>query len=264
MQSGPALPGKDQVYHMSWSKMVLILVIFPLQKSGKLVPKEVRCMARCLGHAADAILCREVFMSQSTMFWWRWIILGLLTKLFLNSQKKPFSSLCCPAKEMCLQFSGRNMGFRVRDLHSHHSLKVLSHQWVASQDFKLDCLKLVPSILSLKKKKIYIYIYIYTHTHTHILIVFPPVFQVSCSRISVRHILDLRSPPTLSSLIFLAVLGLHCGAQAFLAMVRELSCPHGVDDLSSLTRVWTESPCLGRWVLATDLPGKSPCFLFEC
>ena len=167
MQSGPALPGKDQVYHMSWSKMVLILVIFPLQKSGKLVPKEVRCMARCLGHAADAILCREVFMSQSTMFWWRWIILGLLTKLFLNSQKKPFSSLCGPAKEMCLQFSGRNMGFRVRDLHSHHSLKVLSHQWVASQDFKLDCLKLVPSILSLKKKKIYIYIYIHTHTHTH-------------------------------------------------------------------------------------------------
>ena len=89
MQLGPALPRKDQVHHISWSKMVLILVIFHPQKSGKLVPKEVRCVARCPGHAADAILCREVFIPQSMMFQWRWIILGLLTKLFLNSQKNP-------------------------------------------------------------------------------------------------------------------------------------------------------------------------------
>ena len=92
------------------------------------MPKEVRCMARCLGHVADAILCREVFMPQSMMFPRRWIVLGPLTKLFLNSHKNPCSSLRGPAKEMCLQFSGRNMGFRVRDLHSHHSLKVLAHQ----------------------------------------------------------------------------------------------------------------------------------------
>lgn len=71
MQLRPALPGTDQVHHMSWSKMVLILVIFHLQKSGKLMPKEVRCMARCLGHAADAILCREIFKPQSMMFQWR-------------------------------------------------------------------------------------------------------------------------------------------------------------------------------------------------
>ena len=114
MQLGPALPRKDQVHHISWSKMVLILVIFHPQKSGKLVPKEVRCVARCPGHAADAILCREVFIPQSMMFQWRWIILGLLTKLFLNSQKNPCSSLRGPAKETCVQFSGRNMGFRVR------------------------------------------------------------------------------------------------------------------------------------------------------
>ena len=92
------------------------------------MPKEVRCMARCLGHAADAILCRKVFMPQSMMFRRRWILLGPLTKLFLNSHKNPCSSLHGPAKETCLQFSGRNMGFRVRDLHSHHSLKVLAHQ----------------------------------------------------------------------------------------------------------------------------------------
>ena len=71
VQLGPALPGADQVHHMSWSKVVLILVIFHLQKSGKLMPKEVRCMARCLGHVADAILCREVFKPQFMMFRWR-------------------------------------------------------------------------------------------------------------------------------------------------------------------------------------------------
>ena len=39
VQLGPALPGADQVHHMSWSKVVLILVIFHLQKKWKAYAK---------------------------------------------------------------------------------------------------------------------------------------------------------------------------------------------------------------------------------
>ena len=39
MQLGPALPGKDQVHHMSWSNTVLILVIFHLQKKWEAYAK---------------------------------------------------------------------------------------------------------------------------------------------------------------------------------------------------------------------------------
>lgn len=53
------------------------------------MPKEVKYLAGCLGCVANAILLKDVFKFQSILFRWHGIILGSLTKIFLNKKKNP-------------------------------------------------------------------------------------------------------------------------------------------------------------------------------